>query len=244
MILLKIGLVVVVVLVAFHFATRKYQSRYRLKAYVGKKGSGKSTLLTKHAYNALKVGRKVYSTEDLTFKIRGKEVKTIHIDPFDIYKIDFEPNSLILLDEINLYFDNREFVNKSYSVRFKPVLEWFRLQRHYQVSVNVYTQTWDYDKKLRDGLTDDFYLVQKFARVFVIARHMVKKPVVVHPGPDAPARVDDDFIEDGLLLAPFGGIECAWIPYWSKLFDSFKKDGVSASVSAIPHGASSDIPQG
>lgn len=243
MILLKIIFFVVVVLVAFHFATRKYLSPFRLKAYIGKKGSGKSTLLTKHAYKALKQGRKVYSTEELTFIIKGNKVSTIHIDPFKIPYANIEAYSLVLLDEINLYFDNRDFASKSYSARFKPVMEWLRLQRHYKVCVNVYTQTWDFDKKIRE-LCDDFYLVNKLGRVLVIARHMIKKPVVVHPSADAPARVDDDFIEDGLLLAPFGGIECAWIPYWSKLFDSFKLMGTSSPVSAIPHGASSDIPQG
>lgn len=67
------------------------------------------------------------------------------------------------------------------------------------------------------------YLVNKFFRVWSVARHMVRKPVVVHPSADAPARIDDDIIQDGLLLAPFGGCIIAFIPHWAKVFDSFKK---------------------
>lgn len=44
------------------------------------------------------------------------------------------------------------------------------------------------------------YLVNKYLRVFVVAKHIVRKPVVVHPGPESPARIDDDMVVDGPLL--------------------------------------------
>lgn len=78
------------------------------------------------------------------------------------------------------------------------------------------------DKKLRD-LCDEMYIVGKFARVLVRAKRIIRKPVVVHPSPEAPARIDEDLIVDGPLMAFFGGRIYAWIPYWAKTFNSFKK---------------------
>lgn len=69
------------------------------------------------------------------------------------------------------------------------------------------------------------YLVNKYFRVLVIAKHIVRKPVVVHPGPESPARIDDDMVVDGPLLWLFGGRITAFIPYWSKRFDSHKLPG-------------------
>lgn len=104
------------------------------------------------------------------------------------------------------------------------VIEWFRYQRHHYCRVYFFSQTFDIDKKLRD-LADDMYLVNKYLRVFVAARHIIRKPVVVHPGPESPARIDDDMVVDGPLLWLFGGLITAYIPYWSKRFDSFKLVG-------------------
>lgn len=145
-------------------------------------------------------------------------METKNIDPNQIYNYSFSAGSKIYIDEVNLIkgFDNRDFKNMD-----KRILEWFRLQRHYKVSVYLFSQTFDVDRKIR-SLCDDMFIVQKFARVFVIARHVVRKPVIVHPQGDAPASIQDDIIEDGLLLAPFGGMQLAFIPYWAKRFDSFK----------------------
>lgn len=201
----------------WHYSTKKYLNPYKLVFCFGKKGSGKSTHLSKMAYKSLIKGKKVYSTEDITIKYKNQSYSTIPLDPRKIYKYKFEEGSVILIDEVSLIWSNRDFYKMD-----PKVIEWFRYQRHYKVSCYLYSQSFDIDKKLRD-LTDDFQLVTKFARVWSISRHMVRKPVVVHPSAEAPARIDDDIIEDGLLLAPFGGMSIAFIPYWAKLFDSFKK---------------------
>lgn len=205
----------------FHLATKKYINPYKLVFIFGKKGSGKSTHLSKMAYKSLIKGKSVYSTEDITIKYKNKEYSTIHLDPRKIYTYNFPEGSVILIDEVSLIWSNRDFAKMD-----KKIIEWFRYQRHYKVSCYLYSQSFDIDKKLRD-LTDDFQLVTKVARVWSVSRHMVRKPVVVHPSAEAPARIDDDIIEDGLLLAPFGGMSIAFIPYWAKLFDSFKKPAPS-----------------
>lgn len=216
----------------WHYSTRRYINPYRLVFWFGKKGSGKSTLLTKLAIQDMIKGKVVYSTEDVSFikkdKKTGEEVllQSKKIVPNNIYNYKFEEGSVVYIDEVNLIkgFDNRDFKNMD-----KRVIEWFRLQRHYKVSVHLFSQSFDVDRKVR-SLCDDMFIVQKFARVLVIARHLVRKPVIVHPGPDSPARIDDDILEDGLLLAPFGGMKIAFIPKWARLFDSFKHYNHSISI--------------
>lgn len=190
--------------------TNPFVNPYKLIFVFGKKGSGKSTLLTKLSYKYHKRGWTVYTTEQLP---------GLHnIDnPKKIFEIDFPEKTCIFIDEVSLIWDNRDFKNMD-----PKVIEWFRYQRHHKCRVYFFSQTFDIDKKLRD-LADDMYLVNKYLRVWVMAKHIVRKPVVVHPGPESPARIDDDMVVDGPLLWAFGGRITAFIPYWAKKFDSFKK---------------------
>lgn len=201
--------VIVVFIALFCYVTRNYVNPYKLIFVFGKKGSGKSTLLTKLAVRYSKKKWTVYTTEN----IPGTHNITY---PKQIYKMDFPERSCILIDEVSLIWDNRDFKSMD-----KRVVEWFRYQRHHKCRVYFFSQTFDIDKKLRD-LADDMFLVNKYFRVFVIAKHIVRKPVVVHPGPDSPARIDDDMVVDGPLLWLFGGRIAAFIPYWAKFFDSHK----------------------
>lgn len=200
---------VFVFIAIFCFVTRNYVNPYKLIFVFGKKGSGKSTLLTKLAIKYSRKNWSVWTTENIP--------GTHNIDdPKLIYRMDFPERSCILIDEVSLIWDNRDFKSMD-----KKVVEWFRYQRHHKCRVYFFSQTFDIDKKLRD-LADDMFLVNKYFRVFVIAKHIIRKPVVVHPGPDSPARIDDDMVVDGPLLWFFGGRITAFIPYWSKFFDSHK----------------------
>ena len=115
-----------------------------------------------------------------------------------------------------MIWDNRNFKNMD-----PKVVAWFRYQRHYKCRVYLFSQSFDIDKKLRD-LCDEMYIVNKFARVLVRAKRIIRKPVVVHPSPEAPARIDEDLVVDGPLMAIFGGRLYASIPHWAKTYDSFK----------------------
>lgn len=211
MTILKIILCVILGLFLYLLLTRKFVNPYKLIFLFGKKGSGKSTLLTKIGYKYDRKGWTVYTTE----KLPGLNDLS---DPKQIFDIDFPERSCILIDEVSLIWDNRDFKHMD-----KRVVEWFRYQRHHKCRVYFFSQTFDIDKKLRD-LADEMYLVEKYLRVFVVAKHIVRKPVVVHPGPDSPARIDDDMIVDGPLLTFFGGKLFAFIPYWSRKFNSYKLD--------------------
>lgn len=140
------------------------------------------------------------------------------IDPTKIFEYTFPENTCILIDEVSLIWDNRDFKRMD-----KRVIEWFRYQRHHRCRVYLFSQNFDVDAKIR-SLADEMFLVEKFARVFVIAKRIIRKPVVVHPGPETPARIDEDLIVDGPLMALFGGREYCFIPYWSRKFNSFTTD--------------------
>ena len=162
------ALVLFSVILIYCKLTQKYVNPYKLIFVFGKKGSGKSTLLTKLAYKYKKKDWKVYTTE----KLPG----TLNIDdPKKIFDMNFPEKSCIFIDEVSLIWDNRDFKNMD-----KRTVEWFRYQRHHKCRVYFFSQTFDIDKKLRD-LADDMYLVNKYFRVLVIAKHIVRKPVVFPP---------------------------------------------------------------
>lgn len=212
MTILKIILVIILILALFLFLTRKFVNVYKLIFLFGKKGSGKSTLLQKLTYRYVRRGWTVYSTEP------SCDSRVNFLDPTKIFDYEFPERTCILIDEVSLIWDNRDFKKMD-----KRVIEWFRYQRHHKCRVYFFSQTFDIDKKLRD-LCDDMYLVNKYFRVLVVASHIVRKPVVVHPGPESPARIDDDMIVDGPLLTFFGGKLFAFIPYWARKFDSYTTD--------------------
>lgn len=227
MVLIYILLSIFIIIIFWHFTTLKFRNPYKFYFYFGKKGVGKSTFLARIAYENLKKGKTVYSQEIMSFKIRTKAFhkkelySTIPFEPSTLYNIPFSDGSVILIDEASLLWSNRDFADRSKTANMRKIIEWFQQQRKHKVTVHMFSVSFDIDKKLRD-LCDDMYIVNKVLRVFTIARHVVRKPVIVHPQGDAPASIQDDIIEDGILLAPFGGMRITFIPKWSRFFDSFR----------------------
>ena len=204
--MIKVSFWLMVCFCVFHFLTYKYFNPFKLTMVFGKKGSGKSTLLVRLAYKYLSMGWNVFSTERLD--------GCIHIDYKDIGYKHIPPHSILLVDEVGMIWDNRRYMD------FKPeVRDWFKLQRHYEVKVVLFSQTFDIDKKLRD-LTDDMYLCVNFLRVFSWAKRITRRVVLVKPGPDTPARIDEELAYDSLLFWPFGSRILTFIPKWAPFFDS------------------------
>ena len=190
----------------YHLLTRKYLNPYTLTMVVGKKGSGKSTLKTKLAIQHLKKGWNVYCQEP----IPGCHLFSIE----DFGNYAFPENSVLLIDEVGMIWDNRDYKS------FKPVVrDWFKLQRHRKIKVYLFSQTFDIDKKLRD-LTDDMYLVTCVGRVFTWAKRICRKPCLVTPSGDSPARLDDELYFESLLFWPLGSRHLTFIPAWTKFFDT------------------------
>lgn len=185
--------------------TRRYRNRYKLYMVFGKKGSGKSTFLVKTAIRYMSRGYLVYSNM-LDLKIDGIR----YIDPSDIG--DFVPcsDSLLILDEVGMIWDNRNFKS------FRDVTrDFFKLQRHYKVICYLASQTWDIDKKLRD-LTDAMYLHVCLFNVFSIGKRIVRRIVLTESTSEAESRISDN-----LKFAPIWNWTFTYIPRYSKYFDSF-----------------------
>ena len=187
-------------------ATRKYLNPYKLYLVFGKKGSGKSTYLVKlaHRYLHKRKGWKVYTNMD--------ELYIPGVRHFDIQHLgDFVPeaNSLLLLDEVGMIWDNRDYK------LFKPqVRDFFKLQRHYHVLVYMASQTFDVDKKLRD-LCDGMFLHSNFARVFTLGKRITRKVVITESTSEAESRISED-----LVMLPFWDWTLTYIPKYAKFFDS------------------------
>ncbi len=173
----------------------------------GKKGSGKTTTLTKIALHEIKKGKKVYST----INIPGTEV-------FDIRKLGYQtfpPESVVLIDEVGMVWDARDF-----SKFPKEVRDWFRLQRHDKIRVYMFSQSFDVDKRIRD-MTDELYLCQSFMRVFSIRRRILKKVGLSNGSQNASgvSNIVDDYKFD---FPFFGGIQFTFIPRYVVYFDSYE----------------------
>ena len=197
-------------LVVFHVRTKKFLNPYKLIFIFGKKGSGKSTLLTKYALDYLKRGWNVYSTEYCP--------GTYHISPKDVGYAYFPPHSVLIVDEVGMIWDNRNFKTFPEQVR-----DYFKLQRHYQHVVILASQTFDVDKKIRD-LADEMYLVTKKFRVFSYAKKILRETVLLKStatqGGDS--RISEDLVFDSLLLCWAGSRKLTYIPKYTKYFNSFK----------------------
>lgn len=194
-------------LFGFHLATKKYLNPYKLVFIFGKKGSGKSTLLTKKIYEAKMAGRPVYAN----FPVPGAHLIESVRDTVGYYA--FEPGAVVFLDECGTIYDNRLFKS------FKPAeRDYFKLQRHYQNTVYMSSQSFDIDLKLRE-LTDEMYLVRKMFRVFSVARRIDRHITITQPGPDAPSTLQDS-LEFAPLFSP-RAVQITFIPRWAGLFDSF-----------------------
>lgn len=190
----------------WHMLTRKYLSPYTFTLVFGKKGVGKSLSMQKDILKHQKRGWKVYADSNTSLK------SVTMIDASKIYTYSFPRNSLIVIDEINLLWDNRDF--KKFD---KNIQDWFREQRKKGIKIIAYSQTFDCDKKLRD-LTDRLAIQRKFMRVWTVRRYYVKTPRIIsaEEARDT-ARIADDYIKVPLL---FRGVDFTYIPKYVRYYDT------------------------
>lgn len=194
---------------------------------VGKKGGGKSTDATaKCIENHDK--KFIYYDKDEKFFNRFKIAKwnivtnfKVNVD-FPVQKIDIKklgdyipkPFSYILLDEINLVWDNRNFKQFKESTQ-----EFFRLCRKLRCKVVMYSQTFDCDKKIRD-LTDQMWLYQNKLGIFCYGKKISKVPDIKESAMNAESQLVD-VIKFESILVP-GSRRLLFIPKYIKYFDSYE----------------------
>lgn len=203
---MKIVISIILLLFIFDRSTRSYLNPYKLTMIFGKKGSGKTTLLTKLAIQHIKKGWTVYSTIDIP--------GTIIFNVDDIgYKV-FPENSCVLIDEVGMIWDNRDFKN------FKPaVRDYFKFQRQYKNKVYLFSQTFDIDLKLRN-LTDEMYLLTNCLRVFSLQRRIIKRITINNASENSGgvSSLVDEYKFDSPL---FGGWKFTFIPRYVAFFKSY-----------------------
>lgn len=182
-----------------------------ITCYFGLPGCGKSTMLTKIAVRELKrirEGKSVYKRVLSNFYIKGCDI----LDYKQIGQVDMS-GSLLLIDEITLYADSRDFKNFS-----QPLKEFFCLHRHYKVDIIYATQAYDRaDKTIRD-LTQELFYIRKAGPVSY-AQIIYRKITIT----------EDQEIKYGYTFATAlqtltnlrQNLKFVWRPRYYKYFDSF-----------------------
>lgn len=240
---MKFIIILFVVLLSIYIVwevlTRKYVNVYQLYLIFGHKGCGKSTLLQKLAIYYKKKGYHIYCNAGdsdlkevcaipieylpkLSLAAKDKELQAQLADEFKEKGIVCPPfvkrKSVILVDEINLLWDNRDFKNFP-----KDMQRYFRLQRHYQHIFIGFSQTYDCDKKIRD-LADYLLICRKKFRVWIRTTAYYKDTRVLSPSSEnsrEAATMTDDFLRMGFFFDLFSPFQ-AWLPKWVKFHDSYK----------------------
>lgn len=197
------------VFVVFLFVwSRKYVNPYRLYMVFGRKGSGKSTYMVKLAVRYHKMGRQIYSNVPVPYG-------TV-IDISTLGKFVPPPESVLLVDEVGMIWDNRNF--KAFR---EDVRDYFKLQRHYRNIVYLFSQTFDIDIKLRN-LTDAMFLCISPIPIVSVVKRIKRTIVLVQPVADAEGKISDslEFVPFWQNLFGAKAFQLTFIPRWAKYFDS------------------------
>lgn len=205
----KLITMIIIIFIGYIFHYYKYKTfinPYKLYMVFGKKGSGKSSFLIKKALYYQKKGYIVY-TNMVDMMITGVRL----INPDQLGDFVPEQNSVLLLDEVGMLYDNRQFKNFRTSVR-----DFYKLQRHYKVIVYLASQTFDIDKKLRD-LTDDMYLLINIGIVYSLVRPISKKITLTEATAEGESR-----IAENLKFRSIFSWKLFKITKYAKYFESFK----------------------
>lgn len=194
-----------------------------LEIYCGVPGSGKSSMAAWLALKQFKYNTKLKKKQKRPFPFnvfaRNKSplnvfsntpiIGSYKIDSQDIGRVHIE-DALVLIDEAGIEFNNRSF--KSFR---KDTTAWFKLHRHYNCNVIVFSQSWeDMDKKIRD-LAARIWICSKIPLLpFVVCRRVSVK---IDIDDLSHKLTDKNYFVHPLL----GGVKIHYVGKAWKLFDSY-----------------------
>ena len=124
-------------------------------------------------------------------------------------------NSLILIDEITLFADSRDFKTFPF-----PIKQFFILHRHYCCDIIYFTQHYNnVDKKIRD-LTFDLYFVRPFLFWFSKATRIFRTLDIQ----EQTHEIVNGYRFSNILDIIFVGkvVQFCFRPSWYKYFDSYE----------------------
>lgn len=223
MIFLEMLIILFLAFVGFTFYWwLKCRNPYKLVMIIGKKGAGKTTDIQKRTFEALSKGWDVYST----CAVSGAKL----IDANRLAISSLPPNSLILIDEAGIIWNNREFKGFNADIR-----KYFKLQRHAKHKIVLYSQAWDVDVTLR-RLCDELWLMKNVFGCFSISRRILRTISLVSAEKmQGEGQIVDDLRYDSLLFFWCGSIRVTFVPKYMKYFNSFEMEQLPPmSYSQIP----------
>ena len=228
-------LFVFILVIAFIiFAKTRFYDEKILTVYFGLPGAGKSTFAAHLAKECLKesfVVRFLRSHCD-KYPIFNKWLEAGRIGIFNLriatpvysnvpiagaYEIDANTDvgfymirdGKLIIDEAGIEYNNRAYKSMS-----KEIIKWFKLHRHYRMSVDVFSQSFeDMDITLR-RLAYRYYLVQKSAIPNVILCRRIYRRVGVDP-------MTHQIVDQYDFGLPFFDTRRIWAPHYYKMFDSY-----------------------
>ena len=200
MIFLLIGIVVVLYILGRKSVIK---SRYKIangkiNMIFGLRGCGKSTHAAYVVSRCNKFNVAVFSN----FPIHGA------YQLGDICEADYPVGSVLIIDEAGLAWGNRDFKSMP-----KEVIEFFKMSRHHEYTIYLYSQAYnDCDKKIRD-LTDNMIYCSKigsFSRYIKMTQYI---------GVDEGGQPCTQYKP----LKPLKFLFCHWLyrKRYYKLFDSY-----------------------
>ena len=173
---------------------------YAINIYMGGTGAGKSTYSAYLSKQYLKKGLNVYSNVEI------KGTKKITLDDLFNYNIS---DGLVIFDEAGLEFDSRNF--KAFKDNY---VKFFKLHRHYNLDIALFTQFYDdVDKKIRN-ITKNIFHIKKSIFPRFIALRRIHSYITVDENNDIVLKYQ---------YASLLSIKRIYAPRYYKYFNSFHR---------------------
>lgn len=204
-------LVSLVLIFVFMKWSRKYSSPFHITMVFAPPGVGKTTYLVKKAFQMKKQGWMVYST--------SRDIPCHYfINPDDIGFFTFEGDrNYLIIDEVSCIWHSRDFKNNF----VKMQRNWLKFHRHQHLFILMASQSYDDVDKVIKLLTTDFWLLSRFANVFIVAKKIRKRIALTEPVGDVAGSISDSFEFEPWFAR--GSRDVTFLPNWVGKFDSYSK---------------------